>query len=307
VDTRDTLVPLISAATGALLAVALHPAFPVLGGLTAAAAGAAAGLLVLRRTSTCPAAAASVSAADPRDVRIHELEMAIASERTMHEATRDQAALRQAEMERFLADMEMTRSMLEGQASQSVELAEELAQQKERSDYLANHDLLTGLPNRRAFQDELKNRVEFASSSRSTVALLFVDLDRFKDVNDALGHEAGDTLLQQVGNTFGKIMRHNDFVARIGGDEFAMILDIPPDEAREITCNIAERVRLELQIPVPAPDGEIAVGATIGIALWPQDATDAEGLLHAADRVMYVGKRRGRNRVVTTDELKQEP
>jgi diguanylate cyclase (GGDEF)-like protein len=101
-------------------------------------------------------------------------------------------------------------------------------------------------------------------------------------------------------------MRHNDFVARIGGDEFAMILDIPPDEAREITSNIAERVRAELQIPVPTPDGDIAVGATIGIALWPQDATSAEGLLHAADQVMYVGKRRGRNRVVTTDELEAE-
>jgi len=306
VDTRDTLVPLISAATGAVLAVALHPAFPVLGGLTAAMAGAAAGFLLLKRHAVAPVAKAAAVAMDPREGRIHELEVALASERTMHEATRSQAAQRQAEMERFLADMEMTRSMLEGQASQSVELAEELAQQKERSDYLANHDLLTGLPNRRAFQEELKNRVEFASSSRSTVALLFVDLDRFKEVNDALGHEAGDTLLQRVSGIFGRTMRHNDFVARIGGDEFAMILDIPPDEARGITCNVAERVRLELQIPVPTPDGEIGVGATIGIALWPQDATSAEGLLHAADQVMYVGKRRGRNRVVTTDELKIE-
>jgi diguanylate cyclase (GGDEF)-like protein len=305
VDARDTLVPLISAATGAVLAVALHPAFPVLGGITAAMAGATAGLLLLRRHTVAPAAA-PVAAIDPRDTRIHELEVALASERTMHEATRDHAAQRQAELERFLADMEMTRSMLEGQASQSVELAEELAQQKERSDYLANHDLLTNLPNRRAFQEELKGRVEFASSSRSTIALLFVDLDRFKEVNDTLGHEAGDILLQQVAGIFGRTMRHNDFVARIGGDEFAMILDIPPDAAREITSNIAERVRAELQIPVPTPDGDIAVGATIGIALWPQDATSAEGLLHAADQVMYVGKRRGRNRVVTTDELEAE-
>src|SRR5213593_2960118 len=116
-DVRDTLVPAISAATGALLAVALHPAFPVLGGITAAMAGAAAGMLLLRRHSTAPVSAAI---ADPRDGRIHDLEVALASERTMHEATKSQAALRQAEMERFLADMEMTRSMLEGQASQSV-------------------------------------------------------------------------------------------------------------------------------------------------------------------------------------------
>ncbi|HEY3149588.1 MAG TPA: GGDEF domain-containing protein [Dongiaceae bacterium] len=296
-------MPAISAATGALLAVALHPAFPVLGGITAAMAGAAAGMLLLRRHSAPPVSAV---AADPRDGRIHDLEVALASERTMHEATKSQAALRQAEMERFLADMEMTRSMLEGQASQSVELAEELAEQKQRSDYLANHDLLTGLPNRRAFQDELRLRVDYASSSRSTVALLFVDLDRFKDVNDTLGHEAGDGLLQKVAAIFGATMRHDDFVARIGGDEFAMILDVPPDQARQITSNVAERVRLELQISVPSPDGDIEVGATIGIALWPQDATDAEGLLHAADQVMYVGKRRGRNRVVTTEELTEE-
>jgi diguanylate cyclase (GGDEF)-like protein len=303
VDARDTLVPVISAAIGAVLAVALHGAFPVMAGITGAFTGAAAGILLLRHKAAKPLAAGVMQ---QRDARIHDLETELASERTMHEAFKQEAAARQAEIERFLSDMEMTHSMLEGQASQSVELAEELAEQKQRSDYLANHDLLTGLPNRRAFQEELKRRVDYASGSGLTIALLFVDLDRFKDVNDNLGHEAGDSLLQRVAVTFGSAMRHDDFVARLGGDEFAVIVEIPPDQARQVTSNLAERLRQELQISVPASHGDIPVGATIGVALYPQDAVDAEALLHAADQVMYVGKRRGRNRVVTTDELKTE-
>jgi diguanylate cyclase (GGDEF)-like protein len=148
--------------------------------------------------------------------------------------------------------------------------------------------------------------VEDAAMSGSTLALLFVDLDRFKDVNDTLGHQAGDRLLQQVAATFGDAVRHDDFAARLGGDEFAVIVEIPPEQAREVAFNLAERVRQELQIPDPASGADLAIGATIGIALYPQDAASAESLLHAADQVMYVGKRRGRNRVVTTDELKRE-
>jgi diguanylate cyclase (GGDEF)-like protein len=260
-------------------------------------------MLLLRRNSHFSLAPAAI---DPRETRIHALETELACERTMHEAFKRDSETREAELQRFLADMEMTRSVLEGQACQSVELAEELAEQKQRSDYLANHDLLTGLPNRRAFQDELKRRVDYAASNGLTIALLFVDLDRFKDVNDTLGHEAGDNLLQRVAGTFVAAMRHDDFVARLGGDEFAVIVEIPPEEARDVTSSVAERLRLELQMTVPAAHGDIPVGATIGVALYPQDAVDSEGLLHAADQVMYIGKRRGRNRVVTTDELKTE-
>lgn len=303
VDARETLVPVVSAALGAALAVAMHDAFPVLAGISGALAGASAGVLLLRRVSSASLAPA---APDARETRIHALETELACERTMHEAFKRDAEVREEELKRFLADLEMTHSVLEGQASQSVELAEELAEQKQRSDYLASHDMLTGLPNRFAFQVELKQRVEDAAASGSTIALLFVDLDRFKEVNDTLGHEAGDRLLQQVAGTFGVAMRQEDFAARLGGDEFAVIVEIPPEEAREIAFNVAERVRRELQLTVPAPDAELAVGATIGIALYPQDAASAEGLLHAADQVMYIGKRRGRNRVITTDELKQQ-
>ncbi|WP_162917113.1 GGDEF domain-containing protein [Dongia deserti] len=301
-STRETLVPVVSAIVSAVLAVAMHDTFPVMAGVTGAFAGAAAGVLLLRRSSI---ADLDLAAPDPREVRLHALETELACERTMHEAFKRDAEAREEELKRFLADLEMTHSALEGQASQSVELAEELAEQKQHSDYLASHDMLTGLPNRLAFQGELKRRVEYAASSGSTIALLFIDLDRFKDVNDTLGHEAGDRLLQQVAGTFGAAMRHDDFAARLGGDEFAVIVEIPPEEAREVAITVAERVRQELQLTVSAPGTDLAIGATIGIALCPQDATSANGLLHAADEVMYVGKRRGRNRVITTDELKQ--
>lgn len=299
-DARETLVPIISAAVGAVLAVVLNDSVPVMGAIAGALAGGAAGMLLLKRHAGFPLEPAAL---DPRDVRISVLETELACERTMHEAFKRDAAQREDELKRFLADLEMTHSVLEGQASQSVELAEELAEQKQRSDYLATHDVLTGLPNRRAFQEELKRRVEFAAGSGATLALLFVDLDRFKEINDTLGHEAGDALLQQVAGTFGTAMRQEDFAARLGGDEFAVIVEIPPEEAREVAFTVAERVRRQLQLSVPSEDGELAIGATIGIALYPQDADSVAGVLHAADRVMYVGKRRGRNRVVTTDEL----
>lgn len=301
VDSRETLVPVISAAVGAALAVVLHESFPVMAGITGAIAGGAAGMLLLKRNSGFQLEPAAI---DPREVRINALETELACERTMHEAFKRDAMQREEELKRFLADLEMTHSVLEGQASQSVELAEELAEQKQRSDYLATHDMLTGLPNRLAFQEELKRRVELAAHSGSTIALLFVDLDRFKEINDTLGHEAGDALLQQVAGTFGTAMRQEDFAARLGGDEFAVIVEIPPEEAREVAFSVAERVRQQLQLAVPAGDTELAIGATIGIALYPQDAGSVADVLHAADQVMYVGKRRGRNRVVTTDELK---
>jgi diguanylate cyclase (GGDEF)-like protein len=271
-------------------------------GIAGALAGGAAGMLLHRRNS---AQSFALVEADGREARIHALETELACERTVHEAFKREAETREEELKRFLSDLEMTHSVLENQASQSVELAEELAEQKQRSDYLASHDMLTGLPNRLAFQEELKRRVELATDSGSTLALLFVDLDQFKDVNDTLGHRAGDTLLQELAGTFGTAVRCDDFAARLGGDEFAVIVEIPPEEAREVAFNVAERVRQALQRTVPAANLEI--GATIGIALYPQDAPSVEGLLNAADQVMYVGKRRGRNRVITTDELKLMP
>ena len=210
--------------------------------------------------------------------------------------------------EEHASDMALSRASLEKQASQTVALVEDLAVQKaeadaarERSDYLANHDILTGLPNRRAFLDRLK---EFMSGTDDTgVGLLFIDLDKFKEVNDTLGHEAGDALLVEVADALRSILRDGDCVARLGGDEFAFLLKAPRAALRRAARAIGQRVLDSLQIPVASPEGTIGVGCTVGIALSPDDAGDAQELMRRADHLMYVGKKRGRNRLIQMSDI----
>jgi diguanylate cyclase (GGDEF)-like protein/PAS domain S-box-containing protein len=225
------------------------------------------------------------------------------------------AALQESERQllRHLSDAEMSRASLEAQAQTNVELAEELSAQKkeleeekQRSDYAANHDLLTELPNRRAFQVELKAMLEQSQAAGTSIGLLFIDLDKFKDVNDTLGHEAGDALLQQVAGNLRAILRKGDFVARLGGDEFAFLVSLDTHEPRATASRVAERVLERLQILVPSAKGMIAVGCTVGVAVSPGDADDPQALMVLADRLMYVGKKRGRNRLITIQELESE-
>jgi diguanylate cyclase (GGDEF)-like protein len=308
IDARHTLLPVVvSLAVGGALAVALYEIHLVLAGVLAVVGGTLAGELVRRHASR---SLSSTSQTGQGETRIRELESELATERALSASFRKDVEERETETQRVLGDLEMNRAIIEEQASQSVGLAEELAEQKleiergkQRSDYLANHDLLTGLPNRRAFQEELRKRVEHAAAIGQTIGLLFIDLDKFKEVNDTLGHDAGDDLLKTVSSILDAAMRDDDFAARLGGDEFAAIVEISAEHSRRTAFNVAERLRLGLQIPIPSPKGEIAVGATIGVALYPHDAPGAAELLHAADQVMYAGKRRGRNRVVTTEEL----
>ena len=300
----DALLPVAAAATlGAVLMLAFRDAHALAAVVGAIFGGTIVGAFLGRPATRTPSV-------DRRDQRIHDLETELATERALSETFKKQVEEREEETKRMLGDLDMERSIIEQQAYHSVDLAEELAEQKmeierskQLSDYLANHDLLTGLPNRRAFQESLKARVEQAAAGGQTVGLLFVDLDKFKEVNDTLGHEAGDDLLKTVASKLGEAMRERDFGARLGGDEFAAIVEIPNTQSRETVFKIAERLRLSLQIPIPSPKGEIAVGATIGVALYPHDAGGAAELLNAADQVMYAGKRRGRNRVVTADGL----
>jgi diguanylate cyclase (GGDEF)-like protein len=162
---------------------------------------------------------------------------------------------------------------------------------------------LTGLPNRRAFHNRLKLALDESTSSNTEMGLLFIDLDRFKEVNDTLGHESGDALLQHVSRQLQTLLRSTDIVARLGGDEFAFLLFGDPELTRETAIAIAERVVEQLRIDVPSPSGVIRVGCTVGLALYPVDATDQGGLLALADRLMYAGKKSGRNRLVTVNEL----
>ncbi len=179
----------------------------------------------------------------------------------------------------------------------------ELQLAKQKSDHSANHDTLTGLPNRRAFHNQLKLAMDESRSTNVPVGLLFIDLDRFKEVNDTLGHESGDSLLQHVSGQLQTMLRNTDYVARLGGDEFAFLLFGDPELTRETAGMVAQRIVEKLRIDVPSPTGVIRVGCTVGVALYPADASDPKGLLALADRLMYVGKKGGRNRLVTVSEL----
>jgi diguanylate cyclase (GGDEF)-like protein/PAS domain S-box-containing protein len=239
------------------------------------------------------------------------------NERTLTELTEANRALKAAKEEadalRLAAehhanDLEISRANLEQQASETIELAESLAAQKaeaeaarERSEYLANHDLLTGLPNRRAFQERLK--AFMADTEEEGVGLLFIDLDKFKEVNDTLGHDAGDALLVAVAEKLSHMVRGDDCIARLGGDEFALLMKTRRALLRDRAGMIGRRILSTLQIPVASPQGEIRVGCTVGIALAPDDAADPQELMSRADRLMYVGKKRGRNRVIEISDV----
>jgi diguanylate cyclase (GGDEF)-like protein len=165
-----------------------------------------------------------------------------------------------------------------------------LEEQIEHNQYLALHDELTGLPNRRLFQDRLRNALERARRTGTNAALLLVDLDHFKLVNDTYGHHAGDRVLQHVSSLFLARVRRSDTVARTGGDEFAVILDEPISRAD--ADHVAHSLVELLDEPFCLGDRKIPIGASVGLALYPDDATDAEGLCIAADLQMYDYKHR---------------
>ena len=179
----------------------------------------------------------------------------------------------------------------------------ELMLAKQQSDHSAHHDQLTGLPNRRAFHDQLNGTIVRNQSTNGAVVLMFIDLDNFKQVNDTLGHEAGDNLLKQVAIQLRAQLRNTDFVARLGGDEFAFLMSCDRDQAYGDAMNVAQRILEKLRIEVPAPCGTVSVGCTIGLAVYPAEATDSPELLALADRLMYTGKKSGRSRIVTAREL----
>lgn len=169
-----------------------------------------------------------------------------------------------------------------------------LEDQIEHNKYLALHDELTGLPNRRLFQDRLANTLERARRTGSQAALLLIDLDRFKQVNDTVGHHIGDELLKHVGRLFVGRVRRTDTVARTGGDEFSVVLEEPMNRADAIS--VARTLKQLLESPIRLEGNTVHIGASIGIAIFPDDAGDAESLCISADLRMYASKRTARSR-----------
>ncbi len=163
-----------------------------------------------------------------------------------------------------------------------------LREQIERVEYQALHDSLTGLPNRSLFADRAEQAIRDASRNGTGLAVMMLDLDRFKEVNDTLGHSAGDQLLVDVGTRASAALREVDTVARFGGDEFAILAPGLADP--KSACALAEKLRLAVGTSLLVGDLELKIEASVGIALYPEHGADGETLVRRADAAMYVGK-----------------
>jgi len=164
-----------------------------------------------------------------------------------------------------------------------------LEEQIEHNKHLALHDVLTGLPNRRLFQDRLAVALERARRTGTKAALLVLDLDRFKQVNDTLGHHVGDLLLQSVARILNGRIRRSDTVARTGGDEFSVILEGPTNATEAL--HVGRSLQELLKEPMELENRAVRTGASFGVAIFPDDAADLEALCIAADQRMYENKR----------------
>ena len=170
----------------------------------------------------------------------------------------------------------------------------ERKQFEERIRHLANYDNLTALPNRTLFYDRLSQAITLAQRNRHELALLYLDLDRFKSVNDTCGHDAGDEVLKEAADRIQAQVRESDTVARIGGDEFAVIL--PKIGNTQDAAIVAEKIIEALREVLPTCDtaeGNVDIGASVGIAIFPRDGADMDMLFKAADAAMYKAKQIG--------------
>ena len=166
-------------------------------------------------------------------------------------------------------------------------------QKNEHHRYLAFHDALTNLPNRALLMERLERRIAMTGREPRGIAVIFLDLDRFKVVNDTMGHAVGDDLLIALGNKVQQLVRQADTVARLGGDEFVIKLDNPANRSEVV--HIAERVIATINEPMDIQGQRVQVGTSIGIAMYPDDGKTAAELIKNADAAMYEAKRAGRN------------
>ncbi|MDH5182092.1 MAG: diguanylate cyclase, partial [Gammaproteobacteria bacterium] len=186
-----------------------------------------------------------------------------------------------------------------GETSHYIAIFSDVSSQKESEErlfYLAHYDSLSKLPNRLAFHDRLKQAISQAKRNQDLVAVMFLDLDGFKEINDSLGHNAGDEVIKEVAIRLGKVMRETDTIARFGGDEFTVLLPEAGSvagveiAAQKIIDTIAEPIRIGVN--------ETAVTTSIGISLYPRNSDDMEGLIKQADMAMYEAKGKGKNRYI---------
>jgi diguanylate cyclase (GGDEF)-like protein/PAS domain S-box-containing protein len=177
--------------------------------------------------------------------------------------------------------------------TEHLELLDEVKQQKDNLQHLAHHDPLTNLPNRALFLMRLQQAISKAKRTASQMAVLFVDLDRFKEINDTLGHSVGDKVLKEVAKRFKRSLREEDSLARLGGDEFTFISEglIKPQHA----ATMAQQIIKSLELPFEMNNHQFFLTASIGISVYPQDGKSADVLLRNADAAMYKAKDEGKN------------
>jgi diguanylate cyclase (GGDEF)-like protein len=160
-------------------------------------------------------------------------------------------------------------------------------------EHRASHDILTGLANRSLLDDRLTMALAAAQRHDRSLAVAFIDLDHFKEVNDTLGHAAGDELLMAVARRLQACVRDGDTVARLGGDEFILVLTEQASEAS--VAQVLKRVREVIARPYPLAGKEVRISCSIGASLYPRDGADAGELIRRADQAMYLAKTSGRN------------
>ena len=163
-----------------------------------------------------------------------------------------------------------------------------LRQRAEEQEHLALHDVLTGLANRALFRDRVKQALRVAEREQQTVAVLLMDLDRFKEINDTLGHHHGDIVLQETARRLQATLRETDTIARLGGDEFAMVLPNVPDPVAVL--HVADKISAALHVPFIVQGLTLDVGASIGVAFFPGHGKDVDTLIQRADVAMYLAK-----------------
>lgn len=185
----------------------------------------------------------------------------------------------------------------DGSVHGHVSLSSDITEKKESEELVwqhANFDTLTGLPNRRMFRDHLEWEIKKVKRSETSLVLMFLDLDRFKEINDSLGHDKGDSLLKQAAQRISACVRKIDMVARLGGDEFTVILSEVKDPVS--VERISQDILESLAEPFQLEGGNVHVSASIGITFYPKDAIKVDDLLRSADHAMYAAKNQGRNR-----------